>query len=80
VAELSRGTVHVDGSEVIVDIESTVSFEVSLIGPEGVGKVSVGILPFPFDVFRLTFVIRAEEPERNSMSGEMEREPVVVRP
>ena len=33
VAELSRGTVHVDGSEVIVDSESTVSFEVSLNGP-----------------------------------------------
>ena len=33
-AELSRGTVQVDGSEVVVDIESTVSFEVSLIGPE----------------------------------------------
>ena len=36
VAELSWGTVHVDGSEVIVDIVSTVSFEVSLNGPEPV--------------------------------------------
>ena len=48
-AVLSRGTVHVDGSEVIVDIESTVSFEVILIGPEArgfrVSEVLMGILP-----------------------------------
>ena len=50
-AELSRGTVHVDGSEVVVNNELTVSFEVSLIGPEGFGEVSVGILAFPFEVF-----------------------------
>lgn len=67
VAELSRGTVHVDGSEVVVDIESTVSFEVSLIGPEGFGEVSVCILAFPFENFLLTFkfVRPAEEPDRN---------------
>ena len=64
-AELSRGTVHVDGSEVMVDIESTVSFEVSLIGPEAFGEVSVDILAFPFEVFLLIFVIAAEEPDRN---------------
>jgi hypothetical protein len=33
VADLSLGTVHVDGSVVRVDRESTVSFEVSLTGP-----------------------------------------------
>ena len=33
VAELSRGTIHVNGREVVVEIESTVSFEVSFIGP-----------------------------------------------
>jgi len=65
---------------VIVDIESTVSFEVSLSGPEGFGTVSVGILPFPFEIFRLTLVVCAEGPDRNSISGEMEREPVVIRP
>lgn len=63
-AELSRGTVHVDGSEVIVDIESTVSFEVSLIGPKAVTE-SVGILAFPFEIFLLTLAIPAEEPDRN---------------
>ena len=57
VAELFRGTVHVDGSEVIVDIESTVSFEVSLIGPEGFGEVYEGILAFPFEFLPLIFVI-----------------------
>jgi hypothetical protein len=64
VAELSRGTVHVDGSEVVVDIESTVSLEVSLIGPEGFGKVTV-LVDFPFDIFLLTFVIPAEKLGRN---------------
>lgn len=63
-AELFRGTVHVDGSEVVVNIESTVSLEVSLIGPEGFVEMSVGILAFPFEVFLLTFV-PAEEPDRN---------------
>ena len=67
-AELIRGTAHVDGSEVVVDIESTVSFKVSLIGPEGFRKVSVGILAFPFEVFLLT---------GNGISGENECEPVV---
>ena len=64
-AELSQGTVHVDGSEVIVDIELTVSFEVSFIRPEGFGKVSVNILAFPFEVFLLTFVTPAEERDIN---------------
>jgi hypothetical protein len=80
VAELSCGTGHVGGSEVMVDIESTVSFEVSFIGPEGFSKVSVdSILPFPFDNFPLTFVISAEEPNGNGISGEIEREPKLDR-
>ena len=74
VAELSRGTVHVDGSEVIVDNESTMSFEVSFIGPQDFGEVSVGILLFPFEFFLLPFVIPAEEPDINLISGEIERE------
>ena len=74
-AELSWGTVHVDGSEVVVNIESTVSFKVSLIGPEGFDEVTVPV-DFPFDIFLLTFVIPAEELYRNRISGEIEREPV----
>ena len=66
VAELSRGTVHVDGSEVIVDIESTVSFDVSLMGLEASGKTSESSTwAFPFAVFLLIFLILADESDRN---------------
>ena len=74
-AELSRGTVHVDVSDVIVDSELTMSFEVSFIGPQDFGEVSMGILPFPFEVLLLPFVIPAEEPDINLISGGIEQEP-----
>ena len=74
VAELSRGTAHVDGSEVIVDIVSTVSFDVSFIGPDSED------FALPLEVFLLTFVMPAEEPDRNRISGDIEREPEIIRP
>ena len=70
VAELSRGTAHVDGSEVIVVIVSTVSFDMSFIGPDSED------FAFPFEVF----LMPAEEPDRNRISGEIEREPEIIRP
>ena len=79
VAELSQGTVHVNGSEVIVDIESIVSFDVSLMGLEASGETSeLSTRAFPFAVFLLIFLIFADESDRNWISGEIEREPVVI--
>jgi len=72
-------TVHVDGSEVIVDIESTVSFDVSLMGLEASSETSESSTwAFPFAVFLLIFLILADESDRNWISGEIEREPVVI--
>ena len=73
-AELSQGTVYVDGSEVIVDIESTASFDMSLIELEASGETS-HTWAFPF---LSIFLILADESDRNSISGEVECEPVGI--
>ena len=62
--ELSWGTVHVNGSEVIVEMESTVSFDMSLMGLEASGETS-SARAFPLAVFLLILLIPADESDRN---------------
>jgi hypothetical protein len=58
-------------------MESTVSFDVSLMGREASGETS-STRAFPLAGFLLILLIPADESDRNSMSGEIECEPVVI--
>jgi hypothetical protein len=77
VAELSWGTVHVNGSEAIVDTESTVSFDVSLMGLEASSE-TLSTQAFSLTVFLLIFLILANESDINLISGEIECEPAII--
>ena len=52
----------------------------SFIGPEGLGDVSVSTLAFPFVVFLSIFSVMLKDPDKVGISGEIEREPVIIKP
>jgi hypothetical protein len=68
VADPSRGTVHVEGSDVITNKPETVSFAVSLTGP--VQPFIVGVYSFPLDLCSSGMEVTVDS--MNSISGELE--------